>query len=300
MFRAFVAKTLLNLPETKHLVMLLKSDETLARCVGFRNRGAVPSESTFSRAFAEFAKLGYADSIHEQFIKRFTGSSFCLCVSRDTTAIEGREKVANEPEAKAQEPAPKKRPGRKPKGSPPPDKTRIERQVTQSLEEALAELPKVCDTGVKHNSKGRVQYWHGYKLHVDVAEDGLPLAALTTSASLHDSQAAIPLSKMSHERCFGCYKLMDKAYWAKPILDFERSLGSVPIVPGKVTRAGDPRPLDPDRKKRFKDRTGVERFNSMMKDHLGARFVRVRGHAKVHLHLMTGVLACAALVILRC
>jgi len=154
--------------------------------------------------------------------------------------------------------------------------------------------------GVKHNSKGRVQYWNGFKFHVDVAEDGFPLSAITTSASLHDSQVAIPLAKKTAERTFACYTLMDKAYWAKAILEVHEQLGCVPIVPGKVTRAGEPTPLDPDRLERFKGRTVVERFYSMLKDRLGGRSVMVRGHAKVHLHLMLGLLACAALVVLRC
>jgi hypothetical protein len=297
LFRAFVAKAVLNLATTEALISRLRSDEALARCIGYRNRAVIPSASTFSRAFAHFALLNLAESVHEAVAERFLSSTFAITVSRDSTAIEVREKAV----AKQKRPKPeKKKPGRKPKGSPPRDMTRVERQIGQSWQEAEAELPKQCDTGVKHNSKGRAQYWDGYKLHVDVTEDGFPLAALTTSASVHDTQAAVPLSKKSNERCFGCYKLMDKAYWSKPIIQFEMGQGSVPIVPGKVTRAGDPLPLDPDRQERFKDRTVVERFNSRLKDNLGGRFVRVRGHAKVHLHLMMGVLACAALVILRC
>ena len=35
----------------------------------------------------------------------------------------------------------------------------------------------------------------------------------------------------------------------------------------------------------------MERAYSRLKDEFGARFVRVRGHAKVHLHLMFGVIA---------
>jgi len=38
-------------------------------------------------------------------------------------------------------------------------------------------------------------------------------------------------------------------------------------------------------------RSNAERGNSRLKDSFGLRFVRVRGHAKVHLHTMLGVLA---------
>lgn len=34
----------------------------------------------------------------------------------------------------------------------------------------------------------------------------------------------------------------------------------------------------------------MERAYSRLKDSFGARYVRVRGHAKVHLHLMLGVI----------
>ena len=42
--------------------------------------------------------------------------------------------------------------------------------------------------------------WTGYKLHVDVADGGIPVGAILTSASTHDSQAAIPLSALSAGR----------------------------------------------------------------------------------------------------
>ena len=38
-------------------------------------------------------------------------------------------------------------------------------------------------------------------------------------------------------------------------------------------------------------RSNAERGNRRLKDSFGLRFVRVRGHAKVHLHTMLGVLA---------
>jgi Transposase DDE domain len=50
-------------------------------------------------------------------------------------------------------------------------------------------------------------------------------------------------------------------------------------------------PFDPAMKRRFRERTTAERGNSRLKDEFGCRQVRVRGHAKVHLHLMFGVLA---------
>ena len=42
---------------------------------------------------------------------------------------------------------------------------------------------------------------------------------------------------------------------------------------------------------RYRERTAVERVNAGIKEAFGARYVRVRGHAKVMAHLMFGVLA---------
>ena len=42
---------------------------------------------------------------------------------------------------------------------------------------------------------------------------------------------------------------------------------------------------------RYKERTAVERAYSRLKDDFGGRHVRVRGHCKVHAHIMFGVLA---------
>jgi len=39
--------------------------------------------------------------------------------------------------------------------------------------------------------------WRGYKLHLDCVDGDIPVSAIVTSASVHDSQVAIPLSQMS-------------------------------------------------------------------------------------------------------
>jgi len=62
-----------------------------------------------------------------------------------------------------------------------------------TLEEMLDDLPKACNVGTKKNSKGYKETWIGYKLHIDAADGQIPISCILTSASLHDSQAAIPL-----------------------------------------------------------------------------------------------------------
>src|SRR5512144_2176090 len=50
--RAFVAKAVLSLPTTTALVERLAIDKSLRRICGWETRREVPSEATFSRAFA--------------------------------------------------------------------------------------------------------------------------------------------------------------------------------------------------------------------------------------------------------
>jgi len=78
--------------------------------------------------------------------------------------------------------------------------SRLPRQLAQTATEALAGMPRACDWGGRKDSPGRVQYWRGYKRHLDVCDTGLPLQAVTTSASLHDSQAAIPMARRTAQR----------------------------------------------------------------------------------------------------
>jgi Transposase domain (DUF772) len=54
--RAFVAKAVYNIDTTTHLLDRLKSDKALRRICGWETIAAIPSESTFSRAFSEFSE----------------------------------------------------------------------------------------------------------------------------------------------------------------------------------------------------------------------------------------------------
>ena len=81
-----------------------------------------------------------------------------------------------------------------------------------TLQEMLGDLPAECSVGTKKNSKGYRDTWVGYKLHIDVADGQIPVSCILTSASLHDSQVAVPLATMSAERTTNCYDLMDAAY----------------------------------------------------------------------------------------
>src|SRR6202035_1183057 len=63
-----------------------------------------------------------------------------------------------------------------------------------------------------------------------VADGDVPISAVLTSASLHDSQAAIPLATMTAGRVTNLYDLMDSAYDVAEITAKSRALGHVPII----------------------------------------------------------------------
>lgn len=281
--RAFVAKAVLDLPTTEALIDRLQADRALRRMCGFERFRSIPDASRFSRAFAEFTALQLPARVHEALIRSQLGDQLIGHIARDSTEIEAREQPA--PKAKpvpsAEVPtAPKKR-GRPKKGEERPQApTRIERQVTQTAEQSRAELPSACDVGSKKNSKGFKETWTGYKLHIDTADGDIPVHAILTSASVHDSQVAIPLMRQTSQRVTYLYDLADAAY-CSPILRAEsRRLGHVPLIDHNPRR-GEKIDFAPHEAERYKVRSQVERTHSHLKDNHGGRHVRVRGHAKV-------------------
>jgi len=288
--RAFVAKALYNLPHTELLIEMLKLQPNLRRICGWERRGDIPSAATFSRALAQFAEAGLGDVVHRALVDKHIGEQVVLHVSRDSTEIAAREKPAKKRKKETKETEPKKR-GRPKQGEVRlKEPKRLKRQLSQSVEEALWELPRVCDVGCKTDSKGHKHCWIGWKSHIDWADGGLPLTVVTTSASLHDSQVAIPMARQTAQRVTSLYDLMDSAYDAAAIAQVSRDLGHVPIIaPNRRGKVGTP--LDPASARRFDERTTAERGNSRLKDEFGCRHLRVRGHAKAHLHVMWGVLA---------
>jgi hypothetical protein len=295
--RAFVAKALWNFPTTEVAVEYLKGNKNLRRLCGWEHAIDVPSLSTFSRAFAEFAAGNLPGLVHEAMIRETYGEKLAGHVSRDATAIEVRQKPV---EKEAAAPKEKHRRARPRKGevreAKPPK--RLDLQPSRTLEENLEDLPTACDVGCKRNSKGYKETWRGLKLHIDSIDGDIPVSAILTSASLHDSQAAIPLAQLTSMRIANCYDLMDSAYDAPQIHAFSRGLGHVPLIDPNL-RSKEKVPLAPAEKARFAERSTAERVNSDLKDNHGGRFVRVRGAMKVYAHLMFGIVVIAATQLMR-
>jgi hypothetical protein len=293
---AFVAKAVLNLPTTAALVERLTIDRALRRICGLPvSRQSVPSAASFSRAFAEFAHAKLAERAHEALIQTCLGDQLIGHISRDATAIEARERPAVKEAVDVEVVAPPKKRGRPAKGEPPRTAPigKVEAQLGLSIAQILHSLPSACDRGSKCNAQGYKNSWNGYKLHLDTADCGMPISALVTSASMHDSLASIPLARMSGARVSYCYELMDAAYCCEAIRRESKANDHVALIDHNP-RQGEKIHFAPHEAERYKGRSQAERSNARLKDEFGANNLRVRGIVKVTSHLMLGVLVLAA------
>lgn len=293
--RAFVAKTLYRFPTTIDLIRALRATKNLRRICGF-TKAAIPSESTFSRAFAKFAGDELVSHTHDYLVHEYLSEELIGHISRDSSAISGREKPARKVK-ESKKPRKRGRPAKGEKREPVAPK-RLDRQVALSAKDAILELPTCCDRGTKRNAQGYQTSWNGYKLHLDVNDAGLPISAVVTSASLHDSQVAIPLIKLSSSKVTYLYDLMDSAYDAKRINETSRQHGHVPII-DKNGRGKEVVPMAPHEAERYKERSAAERAYSRLKEDFGANNVMVNGYSKVRQHLMLGVTVLFADQLLR-
>lgn len=324
---AFVAKSVLGLTTTAGLIERLMVDRPLRRICGFPLCKKLPSESTFSRAFEEFAEGKLAERVHEALIEEHLGETLIGHISRDGTAIEARERPVRparaEPATKAEaaevkgetevngaaevksesevkDESPKRKRGRPRRGEAkaPAKESPLAQQRNQTLAEMLAGIPTACDRGTKCNAQGYKVSWNGYKLHLDTADCGVPISALLSSASMHDSLAAMPLSLMSAQRVTNCYDLMDAAYCSGVLREFSRDLGHVPLIDHNPRR-GEKIEFPPAAAIRYNERTVAERSNARLKDEFGGKNLRVKGDKKVMSHLMFGVLSLSADQLMR-
>jgi hypothetical protein len=296
---AFIAKAVFNFTTTRHLMEELRNNAQLRRLCGWSQRSELPHESTFSRAFAEFASTELPQKLHEAVIRSTQKDRLIGHISRDSTAIVGRERFPDAPRG----PRKKKR-GPKPKRAKAVERgTLIERQRHMTLPAMLTGLSRQCAIGVKKSGDG-VEYWRGFKLHTDVADGQIPISAILTGANVSDVNVAIPLMTITAERVTSLYDLMDSAYDADAILAHSREMGHIPIVKPHPRRNGRSKSILPKvfspkkapeltwaQQARFRERTTVERVYARLKEEFGGRHVRVRGAAKVMAHLMFGILA---------
>ena len=302
--RAFIAKAVYNLQTTRDLIDRLKVDRVLRIICGWRYVRSIPSESTFSRIFAQLAHSKIADKTHQAFIKEYLSDTLFFYNSTDSTAIDVREK----PLKKEKVPKVKQKRGRKRKDEPTPVVPKapslcLKQAEMNSTMHMLQEVSTSTDIGRKINAKGNGYAWIGGKLHLGVVDGDIPITAIYTCASVHDSQVAIPVINETTKRVDYLYDLCDKAYDSQPITAFSKKSGHTPIIDvnprnckeTKIAIEGDKMLVkmgfNTPMSNHYNHRSSVERVNSYLKDSFGCKHIYVKGATKVASHLMFGVLA---------
>ena len=242
--RAFVAKAVWDLPTTRALIDRLGYDPTLRGLCGRSPRvgGAerihvlprlrVVRGDPAARAGARGACQGRVRGIGRRpHLPGFHGD-------RRTGEARGEAGAGAETEAEARTPEEGRGAGQGADAAGTAAPGRLERQLRggMSTEGMVGELPKARDVGAKRNAKGYKESWRGYRLHIDAADGDVPVSRVLTSASLHDSQAAIPLARMTAERVDHRYELMDAVCDSREIGLHARMAGRVAIIDANPRR----------------------------------------------------------------
>jgi len=204
--RAFVDRAVRDLPTTSAPGGQPRYDPTPRRPSGRCRVPGVPSGSTFSRAFAWFAETRLPGRVHAAPVSAAHGGSVVGQGADAAGAAAGGG---------------------------------------MSTAEMVGELPKACDVGGRRDAKGYRESWCGYRLHIDPADGNVPVSCIPAPASPRDSQAAIPLSRMTAERVDHCHGLMDAAHDSREIGAHARLAGRVPVTGTNPRRDAGPHPPRP-------------------------------------------------------
>jgi hypothetical protein len=306
--RALIAKIILKIPYTKYLVSILEKDKQLKSICGWDHYEKIPSESVFSRVFKEFSEIQLPEKVHQALVSEMYSDKIIGHVVKDSTPITAREApLKKEGDMKERRKLLNKQNEKDKKNG----NSRKQKQLREGLKASLDELPIQCDHGSKKMANGFLTLWKGYKFHVAVDDFCIPLAAILTSASLNDSEAAIPLAIKSNLVAKNFYDLMDSAYNSPEIKEHSYSLGHIPIIDERPrsTAQKEEKKAEQKRKRllnaytaediRYRERAPKERFNALFKDYYGGRNIWYRGHSKISCHLMFGVLALTAVSLLN-
>ncbi len=308
MARAFIAKSVYNMQTTRDLIDRLKIDRTLRVLCGWRYAYAIPSESKFSRVFAELSDLKIAEKTHEKFIEEYLSGTLFLYNASDATAIPLRQKPVKKPK---EEPKPKRKRGRPKKcekvEAKKPKILELQKEM-KDTEEMRSLLSTDCSVGIKKNSKGDTEKWTGGKLHISAVDGDIPVTTIYTGASVHDSSVALPLIKETSRRVGYLYDLQDAAYDATIIREYSKLYGHRPIIdinPKNSKELKEKIALIKEEKVKFKffniplssdihhynQRSMVERVNAYLKDNFGCDKIYYQGANKVASVLAFGILS---------
>ena len=278
-YKAFLFKAVHDVPTTKEMIERLMLEPQSRRLCGWIWPEDVPCEAKFSEVNKEFSQMGFTDEWFGDFVKTFVGTEGRMSVCYDSAPVPVRAKAANRKRVLSELEPDQPEPG-----------SRLEWQAGQDADTALEELPQDCDWGTKRDAHGKPRHWKGGKIHAAVTDDGIPVAIAYTSASLHDSQAMIPLMKKASERVPHIHDLADAAYDSETIRESSVEEGNQPIIDCNRRKADEAPKMTEAEREAYKARGNDERLFAHLLDAHGGRHVRVRDPKKVWQHLMYGVL----------
>ncbi len=260
LWHCYVAYYALGLESVSALIRLLYDNPYVARACGINSPDEIPSQPTFSRFGSKLAKFSTflaVKNVHRKMVRRmFTElPDFGKSVAIDSTDIKAWSHG-----------------GKKGKNGKPTDP----------------------DAGwaVKKNTEGRTKYVWGYKAHIlcDTQYE-LPIAVDITAGDVHDVNKATPLlaqARFTYSRFLPKYVIGDKGYSSDKLRrSVRRHYHAMPIIDANPShkRAANRQGQDAAFKMILNRRSAIERLNARLKTHHKLNFVRVRGKAKVRLHI---------------
>ncbi len=308
MARAFIAKSVYNMQTTRDLIDRLKIDRTLRVLCGWRYANSIPSESKFSRVFDELSELKIAQKTHNKFIEEYLSDTLFMYNASDATAIPLREKPVKKEKVKPKVKRKRGRPKKGEKVEAKKPKILEQQKAMKDTEEMCTLLSTACSVGIKKNSKGNTEKWIGGKLHISAVDGDIPVTAIYTGASVHDSSVALPLINETSRKVNYLYDLQDAAYDADIIRVYSKLHGHRPIIDinpknskalkAKIALIKEEKekfeflhmPLNSDTH-HYNQRSMVERVNAYLKDNFGCNKIYYRGANKVASVLAFGILS---------
>ncbi len=308
MARAFIAKSVYNMQTTRDLIDRLKIDRTLRVLCGWRYANSIPSESKFSRVFDELSELKIAQKTHNKFIEEYLSDTLFMYNASDATAIPLREKPVKKEKVKPKVKRKRGRPKKGEKVEAKKPKILEQQKAMKDTEEMCTLLSTACSVGIKKNSKGNTEKWIGGKLHISAVDGDIPVTAIYTGASVHDSSVALPLINETSRKVNYLYDLQDAAYDADIIRAYSKLHGHRPIIDinpknskalkAKIALIKEEKekfeflhmPLNSDTH-HYNQRSMVERVNAYLKDNFGCNKIYYRGANKVASVLAFGILS---------
>jgi hypothetical protein len=285
-------------PTMRETLLLLQENGNLREILGICQVPSPASVSRLSRAVEEVVRPA---ALHERVVQAYSEDLDRMVghLSIDSTIIPAREKPVHKERWKGEEPSagsvcPKKR-GRKKKGSPE-EKEYLERKaeeerkkleyLEESPEKSLSELEMRCSMTAKQNSKGKKQWFIGYKAHLATDDFGVTIAFAVTGACVHDCKVAVPLMKMANQRIDFFYALMDKGYLNPDINAYADKIERKVIIDQRAHGSKAALPMEKADAVRYRARSTVERTNSELKDgFLPDKLYRRGSHARYDIEL---------------